>query len=61
VGYVSSGGWGPVARQHIALGYVDTEAYREDGAFQVELFESLHKAQLQTQPLYDPAGARMRG
>lgn len=61
VGYVSSGGWGPVARQHIALGYVDTEAYREDGEYQVELFGSLHKAQLQTQPLHDPSGARMRG
>lgn len=60
VGYVSSGGWGPVSRQHIALGYVDTNAYREDGDYQVELFGSLHEAQLQTQPLYDPTGQKMR-
>jgi dimethylglycine dehydrogenase len=61
VGYVSSGGWGPVIGQHIALGYVATDAYREDGTYEVELFGKLHNAQLQTRPLYDPTGSRMRG
>ncbi|MBT3143853.1 hypothetical protein DS909_13975 [Phaeobacter gallaeciensis] len=61
VGYVSSGGWGPVTGQHIALGYVAANAYRADGTYEVELFGKLHKAQLHTQPLYDPTGSRMRG
>lgn len=61
VGYVSSGGWGPVTEQHIALGYVDSDAYREDGHYQVELFRSLYSAQLRTEPLFDPGGTRMRG
>ncbi|MEX0305602.1 MAG: FAD-dependent oxidoreductase [Leisingera sp.] len=60
VGYVSSGGWGPVTGQHIALGYVPPEAYREGGGYTVEIFGKLHPAKLQPKPLYDPAGRRMR-
>ncbi|WP_166418299.1 FAD-dependent oxidoreductase [Cochlodiniinecator piscidefendens] len=60
VGYVSSGGWGPVTDQHIALGYVQPDAYREGGEYAVEIFGKLRPAQLQPKPLYDPTGARMR-
>ena len=59
-GYVSSGGWGPVVEQHIALGYVTPDAYREGGDYAVEILGRLRKAQLQPQPLYDPQGGRMR-
>ena len=57
---MSSGGWGPVTGQHIALGYVPPEARREDGDYAVEIFGKLHRAKLQPEPLYDPAGSRMR-
>lgn len=61
VGYVCSGGWGPAVRQHIAMGYVNADAYRTGGDYEVELFGRLYRATLQTQPLYDPSGSRMRG
>jgi dimethylglycine dehydrogenase len=60
VGYVSSGGWGPQTEQHIALGYVQTDAYRDGGAYAVEILGSLRPAQLHTKPLYDAAGGRMK-
>lgn len=60
VGYVSSGGWGPVVGRHIALGYVMPDAYRPGGNYAVEALGDLRAAVLQTQPLYDPAGIRMR-
>ncbi len=60
VGYVTSGGFGPVTGQHIALGYVEPEAWRPGGHYAVEILGQLRDAQLQAEPLYDPAGARMR-
>ena len=60
VGYVSSGGWGPVTGQHIALGYVSADAYREGGDYAVEILGKLRKATLEPAPLYDPSGGRMR-
>ena len=60
VGYVSSGGWGPVVGQHIALGYVTPDAYLEGGNYAVEILGHPRKAKLAPQPLYDPAGSRMR-
>lgn len=60
VGYVSSGGWGPQTEQHIALGYVKTDAYRDGGEYAVEILGSLRPAQLHTKPLYDAAGGRMK-
>ena len=60
IGYVSSGGWGPVVEQHIALGYVPPDAYREDGDYAVEILGRLLPARLQEKPLFDPTGNRMR-
>ncbi len=60
VGYVSSGGWGPVTGQHIALGYVRPDAWVEDGEYTVEVFGKQVPARLQVRPLYDPDGDRMR-
>ncbi len=60
VGYVSSGGWGPFTEHHIALGYVPLNAYREGGAYSVEILGRLCPAQLQPNPLFDPSGTRMR-
>ncbi|MDW4551237.1 FAD-dependent oxidoreductase [Defluviimonas sp. D31] len=60
VGYVSSGGFGPVVGKHIALGYVRPDAFREGGSYAVEVFGELRAAELQARPLYDPDGVVMR-
>ena len=60
VGYVTSGGFGPASEQHIALGYVNYDAYRPAGQYAVEILGQLRAAQLQVEPLYDPAGSKMR-
>ena len=60
VGYVTSGGFGPVTNQHIALGYVNCDAYQPGGNYAVEILGQLLPAELQTEPLYDPTGSKMR-
>ncbi|MCR9125113.1 MAG: FAD-dependent oxidoreductase [Rhodobacteraceae bacterium] len=60
VGHVSSGGWGPALARHLALGYVAPDAWRPDGAYQVEVLGRMCDAQLQPRPPYDPGGSRMR-
>ncbi|WP_299844515.1 FAD-dependent oxidoreductase [uncultured Roseovarius sp.] len=60
VGYISSGGWGPQVEQHIALGYVTPDAFRENGDYAVEILGQLRPATLCPAPLYDPQGLRMR-
>ena len=41
VGYVTSGGFGPACEQHIALGYVNCDAYRPGGQYAVEVLGQL--------------------
>ena len=60
VGYVTSGGFGPHCEQHIALGYVNCDAYRPGGQYAVEILGQLRPAELQSEVLYDPSGSRMR-
>ncbi len=60
VGYVSSGGFGPATEKHIALGYVSCDAYRTGGQYAIEVLGKFFPAELQSTPLYDPTGARMR-
>ena len=60
VGYVTSGGYGPATEQHIALGYVNCDAYRPGGEYAVEILGQLCPAQLQEHPPYDPTGSKMR-
>jgi dimethylglycine dehydrogenase len=60
VGYVTSGGFGPACGQHIALGYVNCDAYRPGGQYAVEVLGQLRTAELHSEPLYDPTGSRMR-
>lgn len=60
VGYVTSGGFGPSCARHIALGYVNCDAYQPDGEYSVEILGQLRPASLQTEPLYDPSGSKMR-
>ena len=60
VGYVSSGGWGPIVGKHIALGYLGPDSYKVGGDYAVEILGKLRAAELHPVPLYDPTGVRMR-
>jgi dimethylglycine dehydrogenase len=60
VGYITSGGFGPVSGRHIALGYVNCDAYRPGGQYAVEILGQKRAAELQLEPLYDPSGSKMR-
>ena len=64
VGFVTSGGYAHHSRASVALAYVparladDEAAY---GGFEVEVLGRMVSARLAPEPLYDPAGERMRG
>ena len=60
VGYVSSGGYAHHVGQSMALGYVPTEIATTDERFDVEILGEMFPARVQTTPLYDPNGGRMR-
>ncbi|MFT5217942.1 MAG: dimethylglycine dehydrogenase [Planctomycetota bacterium] len=60
IGYTTSGGFGPVTETHIALGYVDYDAWQPGGNYQVEILGQRKAAELQTGVLYDPSGSKMR-
>jgi dimethylglycine dehydrogenase len=59
-GYVTSGGFGPLSEKHIALGYLSFDAYQSGGQYSMEILGKLYPAELQAEPLYDPAGVKMR-
>ena len=63
VGWVTSGGYGHHVKQSIALGYVPSSLVTEgdgDGRFEIEIIGRRRPARLQPEPLFDPAGTRMR-
>jgi 4-methylaminobutanoate oxidase (formaldehyde-forming) len=66
VGWLSSGGYGYTVAANIGLGYVRnkagvTEDYLASGDYRLEVAREEVKAKLHMRPLYDPAGARVRG
>ena len=64
VGWVTSGGYLHYAKASLALGYVPTELAVPDGkggaGFEIEIIGRRRPARLQREPLFDPAGLRMR-
>ena len=60
VGYVSSGGYAHHVGQSMAMGYLPTEIATTDERFDVEILGEMFPARVQTTPLYDPNGGRMR-
>lgn len=64
VGWVTSGGYGHHVGRSIALGYVPTAISTPDGpggeGFEIEIIGQRRPARLQPEPLFDPAGLRMR-
>ena len=64
VGFLTSGGYAHHVARSVALGYIP--AHLADGSagldgFEVEILGDMRPAHLQLEPLYDPAGERMRG
>jgi dimethylglycine dehydrogenase len=64
VGWITSGGYGHHVKASIALGYVPTVLSTPDGpggdGFEIEIIGRRRPARLQPEPLFDPAGLRMR-
>jgi len=61
VGWVTSGGYSHYSAASVALGYVPAElATDTSGNFEIEIIGQRRPACLQLEPLFDPAGKRMR-
>ncbi|MBN9275210.1 MAG: glycine cleavage system protein T, partial [Mesorhizobium sp.] len=63
VGWVTSGGYAHTVQKSMAQGYVpaalaDNES---DGVFEIEILGQRRPARINLQPLFDPAGEKMRG
>jgi dimethylglycine dehydrogenase len=61
VGWVTSGGYAHWSGRSLALAYVPAELARSGEAFGIEILGVARTARIAPQPLFDPAGARMRG
>ncbi|HAQ23681.1 MAG TPA: hypothetical protein DCR10_09030, partial [Acidimicrobiaceae bacterium] len=64
VGFVTSGGYAHHSRASVALAYVPARLADDEaahGGFEVEVLGRMVSARLAPEPLYDPAGERMRG
>ncbi len=61
VGWVTSGGYAHNSKVSIALAYIPAElAVAEAGEFEIEIIGNRRPARLQMEPVFDPAGTRMR-
>ena len=59
-GWVTSGGFAHGCAVSVAMGYVPRETAAEAGAWTIELLGKRYRARLQSGPLFDPQGTRMR-
>jgi dimethylglycine dehydrogenase len=61
VGWITSGGYAHHVQRSVALGYIPTElAAAGTEGFEIEIIGRRRAARLQPEPLFDPAGQRMR-
>ncbi len=60
VGWVTSGGFAHYVNKSLAQGYVPQELVGETG-FEIEIIGEMRKAEIISEPLFDPKGERMRG
>jgi dimethylglycine dehydrogenase len=61
VGWVTSGGYAHAVERSLAQGYIPKELAEAGGAFEIEILGERHRAAIEPEPLFDPAGERMRG
>ena len=60
VGYVTSGAYGHCIGRSLAAGYVPAALAREGARFEIDILGEMRTATVRLEPLYDPAGARLR-
>lgn len=60
VGYISSGGYAHHVGRSMAMGYVPTELSAGGQRLEVEILGHMYSAEVQSAPLYDPEGLKMR-
>ena len=62
IGWVTSGGYGHYVERSLAQGYVPKELATDTGpkSFEIEILGERRPAGIINEPLFDPAGARMR-
>ena len=60
VGYVTSGAYGHCIGKSLAAGYVPAALAREGERFGIDVFGEMCAATIRVEPLYDPAGTRLR-
>jgi len=61
VGFVTSGGYAHYVEKSVALEFVPVELIAEGNPFEIEILGNRLPAALVAEPLFDPAGERMRG
>ena len=61
VGWATSGGYAHGAQRSVALGYLPRAVAARPGRLEVEILGERLPARILAEPLFDPAGARMRG
>ena len=61
VGFVTSGGYAHYVKKSVALGFLPVELIAEGLKVEIEILGERSKAQLISEPLFDPKAERMRG
>ena len=61
VEFVTSGGYAHYVEKSVALGFVPVKLIAEGNPFEIEILGDRRPAALVAEPLFDPAGERMRG
>lgn len=61
VGFCTSGGYAHHAGKSIAMGFLPIDRVAEAPDVEIEILGQMRSAQVITEPLFDPDGARMRG
>ena len=63
VGWITSGGYGHFVKASLGQGYIPAELAErdEEGLFEIEVLGVRRPARINIDPLFDPAGERMRG
>jgi dimethylglycine dehydrogenase len=61
VGWVTSGGFSHWVGKSVAMGYVEAGLATAGAGFEIEIVGERRRATVIAEPLFDPAGARMRG
>ena len=60
VGYITSGGYAHHVKKSMAMGYVPSSLAKGNSELEVEINGNLYKSKVQSEPLYDPRGTKMR-